>query len=102
MSTQTISSLDGVAGRVIRPGDADYDKARTSFYGGVDRRPAAIVRVANANDVSRVIALVRRAYSDAVTFTPVIRLGELEIDILNHTVRAGTSQLHLTSLNASN
>jgi DNA-binding response OmpR family regulator len=51
--------------------------------------------------LARVIALVRRSYSDAVTFTPVIKLGELEIDILNRTVRAGTSELHLTSLEQS-
>jgi DNA-binding response OmpR family regulator len=51
--------------------------------------------------LARVIALVRRAYSDAVTFTPVIKLGELEIDILNRTVHAGTSELHLTSLEQS-
>jgi hypothetical protein len=59
VSTETIPQLESISGRVIRPADADYDKARTSFYGGFDRRPAAIVRVANANDVSRVIALVR-------------------------------------------
>jgi hypothetical protein len=46
--------------------------------------------------LARVIALVRRANSDAVMFTPVIKLGELEIDIPNRTVRAGTSDLHLT------
>jgi DNA-binding response OmpR family regulator len=51
--------------------------------------------------LARVLALVRRAYSDAVTFTPVIKLGDLEIDILNRTVRAGTSELHLTSLEQS-
>src|SRR2546426_10465341 len=66
MSTQTIPSLDGVAGRVIRPDDTEYDKARTSFYGGVDRRPAAIVRVADANDVSRVISLVRETGTEFV------------------------------------
>src|SRR5213592_616575 len=66
MSTQTIPSLDGVAGRVIRPDDAEYDNARTSFYGGVDRRPAAIVRVADANDVSRVISLVRESGTEFV------------------------------------
>jgi two-component system, OmpR family, KDP operon response regulator KdpE len=33
-----------------------------------------------------------------VTFTPVIKIGELEIDILRRTVQAGTSELHLTSL----
>jgi len=59
VSTETISQLDGISGRLIRPGDAEYDKARTPFYGGVDPRPAAIVRVADANDVSRVISFVR-------------------------------------------
>jgi FAD/FMN-containing dehydrogenase len=59
MSTQTLSDLSGVTGQVIRPGDANYDKARTVFLGGVDRRPAVIVRVANNSDVSRVIALAR-------------------------------------------
>jgi DNA-binding response OmpR family regulator len=44
---------------------------------------------------------VRRAYSDAATLTPVIRLGELEIDILNRTVHFGTSEVHLTSLEQS-
>src|SRR2546423_236283 len=66
MSTQTIPSLDGVAGRVIRPDDAEYDKARTPFYGGVDSRPAAIVRVADANDVSRVISLVRETGTEFI------------------------------------
>ena len=51
--------------------------------------------------LARGIALVRRAYSDAVTFTPVIKLGELEIDILNRTVHSGTSELQLSSLEQS-
>ncbi len=45
--------------RVIAPGDPDYDKARTVFYGGVDRRPAVIIRVADVNDVVRVVDLAR-------------------------------------------
>jgi len=59
MSTQALADLSGVTGQVIRPGDADYDRARTVFLGGVDRRPAVIVRVANNSDVSRVVALAR-------------------------------------------
>ena len=51
--------------------------------------------------LARVVAVVRRSYSDAVTFTPVIRLGDLEIDILNRTVHVGNSELHLTSLEQS-
>ncbi|HEY3010322.1 MAG TPA: FAD-binding oxidoreductase [Micromonosporaceae bacterium] len=46
-------------GRVIAPGDAEYDAARAVFPGGIDRHPAVIVRVADASDVSRVVALAR-------------------------------------------
>jgi FAD/FMN-containing dehydrogenase len=50
---------DQLQGRVITPEDPDYDQARTVFVGNVDRRPAAVVRVANADDVARVIAIAR-------------------------------------------
>jgi FAD/FMN-containing dehydrogenase len=66
MTATTIPRLDGISGRVIRPNDAEYDKARASFYGGVDPRPAAIVRVADANDVSRVISLLRETGTEFV------------------------------------
>ena len=48
-----------IKGQVITPEDAGYDAARTVFYGGFDRHPALIVRVADAADVARVIALAR-------------------------------------------
>ena len=51
--------------------------------------------------VARVMAVVRRSYSDPVQFTPVLRVGELEIDIINRTVRVGDTELHLTSLQQS-
>jgi len=44
-----------LTGRVIGPDDQDYDEARTIFYGGFDRSPAAIARVADANDVARAV-----------------------------------------------
>lgn len=47
--------------RVIAPDDADYDQARTVFIGGIDRRPAIIVRVTNAIDVSRVVSFARES-----------------------------------------
>jgi FAD/FMN-containing dehydrogenase len=46
-------------GRVIAPDDPRYESARTVVYGGIDRRPAAIVRVADAGDVSRLVTLAR-------------------------------------------
>ncbi|HEV3377050.1 MAG TPA: FAD-binding oxidoreductase [Thermoleophilaceae bacterium] len=50
---------DELQGRVIEPGHPDYDEARTVFPGDVDRRPSAIVRVRNSDDVARVIAYAR-------------------------------------------
>jgi FAD/FMN-containing dehydrogenase len=49
----------GLNGRVIAPDDPGYDEARTVFYGGIDRRPVVIARVADASDVSHVVSLAR-------------------------------------------
>jgi DNA-binding response OmpR family regulator len=51
--------------------------------------------------VARVLAVMRRTYQGAVVFSPVLRLGDLEIDILNRHVRSGDTELHLTSLEQS-
>ena len=48
-------------GRAISPGDVEYDKARTVFVGGIDRHPAVIVRVINAQEVSQVILFARES-----------------------------------------
>ena len=54
-----IPALQAIEGQVILPDDADYDNLRAVFYGGIDRHPAFIVRVANTADVVRVVALAR-------------------------------------------
>src|SRR5688572_437617 len=46
--------------------------------------------------VARLLAIMRRTYGATVTFTPVLRLGDLEIDILNRRIVVGGSELHLT------
>ena len=46
-----------VRGRVITPADADYDALRTITVGGFDPHPAAIVRVADADDVAAVVRI---------------------------------------------
>ena len=51
--------------------------------------------------VARVLAVLRRTYHEGAALRPVLRLGELEIDILHRRVRAGTSELHLTALEQS-
>ena len=59
-STATIDTLQrSLEGRVIGPADDDYDAAREVFYGGIDKRPAAIARVANDDDIRRVIEIAR-------------------------------------------
>ncbi len=56
----SISQLRSIFnGQVIASGDAEYDQARTVFYGGIDRHPAVILRVKNAGEVARVISLAR-------------------------------------------
>jgi DNA-binding response OmpR family regulator len=51
--------------------------------------------------LARVIAVVHRSYGDSNALTPVIELGQLELDILNRTARTGTSELRLTPLEQS-
>ena len=63
MSTTMVpSAVDAVAsalrGRVVRPGDDDYDTGRAVYNGNISRRPAAIAYCA---DVADVIAAVRTA-----------------------------------------
>ena len=66
IATSSINSqLDDLrgrlAGRVIEPGDPDYEAARVVMYGGLDKRPRAIVRVANDADVQAVVNLARES-----------------------------------------
>jgi DNA-binding response OmpR family regulator len=51
--------------------------------------------------VARVLVALRRTYRVAAAFTPVLQLGELEIDILSRSVRIKGHELGLTSLEQS-
>ena len=46
-------------GRLVRPGDPDYDDARTIWNGAHDARPALIVRCAGVGDVMLAVDLAR-------------------------------------------
>src|SRR5687767_10186062 len=88
--------------RLIAPEDAEYDRARTVFYGGIDRRPAVIIRPANADDVSRVVELARETglelavrsgghsvaghcVSDGGIVLDLSEMRDLQIDVEAHT-----------------
>ncbi|HEU6450966.1 MAG TPA: FAD-binding oxidoreductase [Gemmatimonadaceae bacterium] len=55
----THDKLAGIEGRVVTPEDPAYDRVRTVYYGDIDKRPSAIVRVSDVGDVRRVIATAR-------------------------------------------
>ena len=61
-STVSVSSLkDQLSCRVVGPDDAGYDDLRAVFSGGIDRRPAVIIRPANAADVAQAVSIARES-----------------------------------------
>jgi FAD/FMN-containing dehydrogenase len=53
-----------VRGKVITPGDSDYDAARAVHNGMIDKRPAAVVRVSQGADVVAVVNFARDNHID--------------------------------------
>ena len=51
----------GLHGSIVLPGSADYDEARQVQSAQYDRRPALIVRAADAADVARTVELARES-----------------------------------------
>jgi FAD/FMN-containing dehydrogenase len=59
-TTASIAELSAdFNGKVITPDDAGYDEARAVFYRFIDKRPAAVVRPADAAAVARVVSFAR-------------------------------------------
>jgi DNA-binding response OmpR family regulator len=74
----------------------DLQSKLTAFERGVD--DLLTVPFSSEELVARTLAVMRRTYRTAIPFAPVIRLGDLDIDILHRRVKAGDSELRLTSL----
>src|ERR1041384_3931950 len=78
---------------------ADLRVRLTAFERGAD--DVLTIPFSPEELVARVSAVMRRTYRDAAVFTPLLRRGDLEIDIRNRRVRAGGAELHLTSIEHS-
>ena len=65
---------DSLTGDVLVEGDREYERARLCFNLLIDRRPAAIARCVDANDVAAALAFgqarVSRSRSGAEATTP--------------------------------
>jgi DNA-binding response OmpR family regulator len=75
---------------------SDVQTRLAAFEQGVD--DILTVPFSAEEFAARILAVMRRTYRGAVEFTPILRLGDLEIDLLNRRVRAGGIELHLTGL----
>ena len=59
---RAMTALKGqLRGTLVRPGDSDYDAARAVWNGMIDRRPAIIVRPADAADVIAAVNAARES-----------------------------------------
>lgn len=71
MSERAIGALAaGLRGRVIRLSDAEYEAARKVHNAAIDRRPALIVRCADAGDVTKCVNFAREE-----GLLPAVRCG---------------------------
>jgi FAD/FMN-containing dehydrogenase len=80
-------------GRVITADDDGYDEARAVFYRSVDRRPALIIRPADATEVSLVVSLARDTGAELA-----VRSGGHSL--AGHSVSEGGIVLDLVELKA--
>jgi FAD/FMN-containing dehydrogenase len=83
----------GFVGRLVEPGDPDYDAARAGWNGAIDHRPAAVAYASDADDVAAAIRAVRAA---GLAFT--VRGGGHSVS--GRSVRDGALCIDLRGLNA--
>lgn len=91
--TQSVVPILGLARR------GDLPAKLGAFDRGVD--DVLVVPFSPPELLARSMVIARRSSGQRRAVVPTVRLGEMEIDILNREVRAGTSVVHLTSLEQS-
>lgn len=77
----------------------DLKTKLAAFERGVD--DVLVIPFSPEELLARVMVITRRTYGEAVELTPVLHVGDLEIDILNRQVRIGDTILHLTAVEQS-
>jgi FAD/FMN-containing dehydrogenase len=82
----------GFIGRLVEPGDADYDAARAGWNGAIARHPAAVAYASDADDVA---AAIRAACGAGLPFT--VRGGGHSVS--GRSVRDGALCIDLRALN---
>ena len=104
---------DRVVGRIAndQPGDrlripvlaltrrGDLKTKLAAFDQGVD--DIMTIPISPEELLARVIVITRRRLGAVVELNPKIKIGEIEIDIMNRQVRAGTAEIHLSGLEQS-
>jgi FAD/FMN-containing dehydrogenase len=96
----------GFVGRVVEPGDADYDRARAGWNGAVDRRPSAVAYASDADDVAAAIrtrlpctirggghSVSGRSVRDGALLIDLRGLNGIDVDAERAVVRVGGGAL---------
>jgi hypothetical protein len=96
----------GFVGRVVEPGDADYDRARNGWNGAIDRRPAAVAYATDADDVAAAIrtgldytirggghSVSGRSVRDGALLVDLRGLDGIDVDPEREVVRVGGGAL---------
>ncbi|MCI0686175.1 MAG: FAD-dependent oxidoreductase, partial [Sporichthyaceae bacterium] len=96
----------GLSGAVIRPGDPDYEQARTIFNAMIDRRPAVLAQCETVEDVVAAVRFGRehdleiavrggghgvagKALTDSGIVVDLRRMTTVEVDPDARTARVG-------------
>jgi len=78
---------------VLRAGDLQPRLA--AYANGAD--DVITMPIAEPELAARIRALLRRAYGQRVSFVPAVKVGDLEVDVMENRVRCGTAVPDLTS-----